>query len=102
MSRTLPFLCALTLAVIGFQQLDDVCLNAGSIVAFGEILLQVRGAETDLVLLVGFRLPEDLKDFVYVQFPGLTQLLELDSLAERGCAVLALYGFQKVPLFLLG
>ena len=27
MSRTLPFLCALTLAVIGFQQFDNVLLN---------------------------------------------------------------------------
>lgn len=38
MSRTLPFLCALTLAVIGFQQFEDVRLNPGSIV----ILFQMR------------------------------------------------------------
>jgi len=31
MSRTLPFLCALTLAVIGCQQLDNVRLNPGGI-----------------------------------------------------------------------
>ena len=71
MSRTLPFLCALTLAVIGFQQLDDVGLNTGSIVAFGEILLQIRSPEADLVLLVGLGFPEDIEDFVDVQFPGL-------------------------------
>ena len=75
MSRTLPFLCALTLAVIGLQQFDDVGLDTGDIVAFGEILLQIRGAETDLVLLVGFGFPENLKDFVYVQFSGLAQFL---------------------------
>ena len=80
MSRTLPFLCALALTVIGFHQLEDVCLDTGSIIAFGEILLQIRGAETDLVLLVGLGFPEDLKDLVYVQFPGLAHFLQLDSL----------------------
>ena len=102
MSRALPFLCALTLTVIGFQQLDDVGLNTGSVVAFGEILFQIRGAETDFVLLVGFRFPEDVEDLVHVQFPGLAQFLHLDSLGKRRCAVLGFHGFQKVMLFLPG
>ena len=68
MSRTLPFLCALALAVIGFQQFNNVCLNPGSIIAFWEILFQIRSAETDLVLLVGLGFPEDVEDLIYVQF----------------------------------
>ena len=70
MSRTLPFLCTLALAVVGFQQLDDVGLDTGSIIAFGEILLQVHGTETDFVLLVGLGFPENLENLVYVQLPA--------------------------------
>lgn len=102
MSRTLPFLCALTLPVIDFQQFEDVGLNSGSIVAFGEILLQIRGAETDLLLLVGFGFSENVEDFIHIQIPGLAQLLQPDGLREGGGAVLAFNGFQQVRLFLFG
>ena len=96
MSRTLPFLCALTLPVIDFQQFEDVGLNSGSIVAFWEVLFQIRGAETNLLLLVGFRFPENAEDFIHIQFTGLAQLLQLDGLREGGGAVLAFNGFQSL------
>lgn len=102
MSHTLPFLCVLTLAVIGFQQFEDVGLNSGSIVAFGEILLQIRGAKADLLLLVGLGVSENVENNIHIQFPGLAQLLQPDGLREGGGAVLALHGFQQVRLFLLG
>jgi hypothetical protein len=92
----------LALTEVGFQQFENVSLNPGSAVALGEISSQLIHTETDFVLLVGFGFPENLKDFVYVQFSGLAQFLELDSLRERWCAVFAFHGFQKVTLFLPG
>ncbi len=102
MSRTLPFLRTLTLAVIGFQQFDNVCLNTGGIIAFWEILFQIHRAETDLVLLVGLGLPENFEDSVHGQFPGLAQFLHLDSLREGRGTVLGFHGFQQILLFLPG
>ena len=101
-ASTLPFLCSLALTEVGFQQFDDVRLNPGSIIAFGELLADIHCPEADFVLLVGFGFPEDLKDSVHGQFPGLAQFLHLNGLGQGRGAVLALHGFQKVLLFLLG
>ena len=69
MSRTLPFLRTLALAVIGFQQFDNVCLNPGGIIAFGEILFQFHSTKTNLVLLVGLGFPENVEDLIHGQLP---------------------------------
>ena len=95
-SATLP------LFLIVGQQLQNGFLNPGGGVAVGEEFPKIVHSEADFVLLVGFRFPEDVKDLIHVQFPGLAQFLQLDGLRERGGAVLALHGFQKVMLFLTG
>lgn len=63
---------------------------------------QIRRAETDLLLLVGLGVSENVEDFIHIQFPGLAQLLQPDGLREGGGAVLAFHGFQQVRLFLFG
>ena len=57
-------------------------MDPGGAVAFGEVFPQILGPEADLLNLVGLGFPEKIKDPVNIQFPGLTQPLQLDGLRE--------------------
>lgn len=84
----------LPLTAVRLQQLQNPLLNPGGGVAFGEEFPQIVQPEADLLLLICLWLPENFKNLVHGQFPGLAQLFELDSLGQGRGAVLALHGFQ--------
>ena len=62
---------SLAFAEVSIQQLDNVSLNPGGAVAFGEVLPEIIYPEADLILLVGLGLPEKIKNYIDVQLSGL-------------------------------
>ena len=87
--------------VIG-QQFQNGLLNLCGAVAFREVFPQILHPEADFVLLVSFGFPEDLKDSVHGQFPGLAQFLHLNGLGQGWRTIFRFHSFQKIHLFLLG
>ena len=81
---------------------NDLLHHLGSSVVPRKVIPQLCHLKADFLVLVCFRLSHDGEDRIHIQLTRLAQRLHLNRLGKGRSAILALHGFQQIPLFPFG